>query len=397
MIGSVPDGWRVEKLGDISFIQAGGTPSRGKPEYWNGNIPWIKISNIKSKYTTKATEFITDEGLNNSSTKLFEVDTILYTIFATIGEVSILKIEATSNQAIAGISKIDKDISLYYLYNYLKSIKEKVINEGRGVAQNNINLSMLRNFTIPIPPLPQQEKIVKVLDVSSQLIEKQKKIIEDYDLFLKSKFVEMFGDPLGNPMKWKVERFKSSIVDVKNGLTRRSNDTDGEVVLKLKDIRINYVNFTNLNRIQLTEAEKKKFIAKDGDLLFVRVNGNPDYVGRCSVFHGYKEEVYFNDHIMRIKINHDKYNSTFLGYLINSSYGKMQIVKYRKTSAGQHTISQDGLEKLSFYLPDIKLQNKFATIVNKINTIKKQEVEKLECIEILHNSLMQKAFKGEVR
>jgi len=397
MIGNLPDGWRVEKLGDISNIQAGGTPSRTKPEYWNGNIPWIKISNIKSKYTTKATEFITEEGLNNSSAKLFEIDTILYTIFATLGEVSILKFKATTNQAIAGIVVKKEDISLNYLYNYLKSIKEKVINEGRGVAQNNINLGILKNIDIPIPPLPQQEKIVKVLDISSALIEKQKELIQKYDLFLKSKFIEMFGDPISNPMGWEVEKLETSILDVKNGLTRRSSKNSGDIVLKLKDIRANYVNFINLNRIELDEKEKEKFIAEKDDLLFIRVNGNPEYVGRCAVFHGYNEPVYFNDHIMRIKLNTDKYNSVFLGFIVNSQYGKEQIVKYRKTSAGQHTISQDGLERLSFYLPPIELQNKFASIVEKTEQIKEQETKKLQHLETLHNSLMDKAFKGEIK
>ena len=396
MIGSVPDGWRVEKLGDISTIQAGGTPSRSKPGYWNGDIPWIKISDVKNKYTKNATEFITEEGLNNSSAKLFQVDTILYTIFATLGEVSILKFEATTNQAISGIVVKDKNVNLYYLYNYLKSIKQKVINQGRGVAQNNINLGMLKNIDIPLPPLPQQEKIVKVLDISSSLIEKQKELIEKYDLFLKSKFIEMFGDPISNPMGWEVEKLKNSIVDVKNGLTRRGTKNSGDIVLKLKDIRANYVNFINLNRIELDEKEKEKFIAEKNDLLFIRVNGNPEYVGRCAAFHGYAEPVYFNDHIMRIKLNTQRYNSVFLGYIVNSQYGKKQIVKYRKTSAGQHTISQDGLERLSFYLPPIDLQNKFASIVEKTEQIKKQESKKLEHLQTLHNSLMGKAFKGEI-
>lgn len=209
MINNLPNGWEIEKLGNISDIKAGGTPSRSKNEYWNGNIPWLKISDLKTKYIYQSTEFITEEGLNNSSTKLFEKDTILYTIFATLGEVSILKSEATTNQAIAGIKLNKSNIDLEFIYYFLLSIKEKILNVGRGVAQNNINLSILRDLNIPIPPLQQQEKIVKVLDLTSNLIEKQKELLGKYDLFLKSKFIEMFGTIKDNPNNFNIEPIKN--------------------------------------------------------------------------------------------------------------------------------------------------------------------------------------------
>lgn len=152
------------KLEEICTIVSGGTPSRSKLNYWNnGNIPWIKIKDMKSKYIDSAEEFITEEGLNNSSTKMLKRDTILYSIFATLGEVGILKIDACTNQAIAGLSlKEDSNILKEYLYYYLKSKKKDVNNLGRGVAQNNINVSLLRKFRIPVIPLHQQEKIIGV-------------------------------------------------------------------------------------------------------------------------------------------------------------------------------------------------------------------------------------------
>ena len=92
------------KLGEICEIQAGGTPSRNKQEFWvQGNIPWVKIKDINSKYISKVEEHITELGLQFSSAKLFSRGTILYTIFATIGEVAILDIDAATNQAIAGL------------------------------------------------------------------------------------------------------------------------------------------------------------------------------------------------------------------------------------------------------------------------------------------------------
>ena len=183
------------KLEEICTIVSGGTPSRSKPNYWNnGNIPWIKIKDMKSKYIDSAEEFITEEGLNNSSTKMLKRDTILYSIFATLGEVGILKIDACTNQAIAGLSlKEDSNILKEYLYYYLKSKKKDVNNLGRGVAQNNINLSLLRKFRIPVIPLHQQEKIIGVLDNVSNTINNYEREIYLLDELVKARFVEMFG------------------------------------------------------------------------------------------------------------------------------------------------------------------------------------------------------------
>jgi type I restriction enzyme, S subunit len=256
MINNLLNEWKIEKLENISKIQAGGTPSRTKSEYWNGNIPWLKISNLKSKFTDKATEFITEEGLKNSSTKLFEENTILYTIFATLGEVSILKIKATTNQAIAGITITNSNVSLEYIYYYLKSIKEKVINEGRGVAQNNINLSILRNIEIPIPPLQQQERIVKVLDLSSILIEKQKELLKNYDLFLKSKFIEMFGNPISNPKGWETKKL-GILADWKGGGTPSRKEP------QYFNGSIPWITTVSLGKLYISEKDAVEFITNE--------------------------------------------------------------------------------------------------------------------------------------
>ncbi len=139
------------ELGEIFDISSGGTPTRSKSEYWDhGTIPWVKISDMKSMYLDVTEEKITALGVSNSSTKLYRKGTFLLSIFATLGEVSILNIDATTNQAIAGLEpKCDVDIE--YTYIALTQLKETILKIGRGAAQNNINLSILRKLTIPMP------------------------------------------------------------------------------------------------------------------------------------------------------------------------------------------------------------------------------------------------------
>lgn len=180
----------VKKLLEIADIKTGGTPSRSKAEYWNGEIPWIKISNIDSKYITKFDESITKLGLKNSSAKVFEKGTILYTIFATLGRVGILTFDAATNQAIAGIRLIDDHISRDYLYYYLRSIEEKVKAIGNGVAQQNINLGILKNFSIFVPSLNRQNDIVQSLEKIERWINLKKKQLESLNELIKSRFIK---------------------------------------------------------------------------------------------------------------------------------------------------------------------------------------------------------------
>ncbi|EAI9907620.1 hypothetical protein C5375_03440 [Campylobacter upsaliensis] len=161
----IPSTWAWVKLGDICEIVSGGTPSRDKIEYWhNGTIPWVKIADVKNNVVNQTQEFITELGLENSSAKIFKKGTLLYTIFATLGETAILNIDAATNQAIAALIEA-YDYDTKFLMYCLMSMKDYVNSLGRGVAQNNINQTMLKNLSIPLPPLKEQREIVKKLDL----------------------------------------------------------------------------------------------------------------------------------------------------------------------------------------------------------------------------------------
>ena len=168
----IPNSWAWVKLGDICEISSGGTPSRNEAEFWeNGTIPWLKIADIKDDYVNSSSEFITQKGLENSSAKIFKKGTLLFTIFATLGEVAILNIDASTNQAIVGLTPKKDNYITKFIFFALKNIKNSVNLIGRGATQKNINQTILKNFYIPLPPLDEQEKIVKKIDELFEILE----------------------------------------------------------------------------------------------------------------------------------------------------------------------------------------------------------------------------------
>ncbi|MDY3663944.1 MAG: restriction endonuclease subunit S [Campylobacter sp.] len=168
----IPNYWAWVKLGDICEISSGGTPSRNEAEFWeNGTIPWLKIADIKDDYVNSSSEFITQKGLENSSAKIFKKGTLLFTIFATLGEVAILNIDASTNQAIVGLTPKKDNYITKFIFFALKNIKNSVNLIGRGATQKNINQTILKNLYIPLPPLDEQERIVKKIDELFEILE----------------------------------------------------------------------------------------------------------------------------------------------------------------------------------------------------------------------------------
>ena len=382
---------KYKKLGDICDIKSGGTPSRRKKEYWDsGTIPWVKIGDIKGKYISNTSEFITEQGLNESSAKLFKKGTLLYTIFATLGEVAILDIDATTNQAIVGISHTN-EVDTNYLYYFLKSKKEYVNDIGRGVAQNNINLSMLKDMDIYIPSLVIQNKIVDILDKAQQLIDKRKEQIEALDELVKSKFIEMFGDPVSNPMNWDKKR----LADECNIIT---GNTPSRKVEAYYGDYIEWIKSDNITGAGVYLSTAREYLSKQGlkvgrsiekdSILMTCIAGSIKCIGNVAIA---DRKVAFNQQINGIEPL--KNNVYFMLQQFNLS---QKYIQSTINMSLKGILSKGQLSELEFIFPPIEKQNEFAEFFKQVDKLKFEMEKSLKELEDNFNSLMQKAFKGEL-
>ena len=185
----------MAKLGEVFTIASGGTPDKGNPFYYeNGTIPWVKTGDLKNQYVPTGIDCITEEGLNNSSAKLFPPNTVLVAMYgATIGACSILSYEAATNQACAAFLP-NENVLPTYLYYFLSSKREQFVKDGVGGAQPNISAGYLKNVQFGLIPMQQQIDIVEKLDKVEKLIALRKEQLAKLDQLVKSRFVELFGD-----------------------------------------------------------------------------------------------------------------------------------------------------------------------------------------------------------
>ena len=384
-----------KKLGEICNFIAGGTPLKSKIEYWkDGSIPWIKISDLKEKYVKFSDEKITKEGLEKSSAKILEKGTILYTIFASVGKVAILDIEATTNQAIVGINlKKDIFVDKNFLYYFLCSIENNIKNQARGVAQNNINISILKNINIPIFPLYLQKKIIKILNKIEIILEslKSKKIL--ISILNKSLFTRMFGDIRTNSKNWKIKNL-DSIYYIRSSrrVFEKEYRKEGIPFFRSKEI----VELSNSKNIipeiyisvsKYEELKKMTGIPLKEDLLITAV-GTIGKIWKVN----YEKEFYFKDgNLIWLQLkNKNNFNSLSLKRILEDS---IKNKKENLTSGSAYNaLTIDKLKKFDIIIPPIELQNKFAKRVEKIEKLSFEIEKSIKEAENLYNSLINRYF-----
>ena len=163
-IGKTPKTWRVVTIGEIADTSSGGTPSRSKKEYFEGNIPWVKSGELKDNTLYATEETITKEGLQNSAAKIFPKGTLMIALYgATVGKTAILGIDATTNQAICAILPKGEIFDSEFLKYYIISRREQLIAVSAGGAQPNISQEIIRSTKVPLPPPQEQHKIAEIL------------------------------------------------------------------------------------------------------------------------------------------------------------------------------------------------------------------------------------------
>ena len=376
----------MAKLGEICEIQSGGTPARSNKSYWEkGTIPWAKISDFKGKYLTLTEEYISEAGLKNSSAKIFPSGTILYTIFATLGEVCILNIDATTNQAIAGIKIKTNKLEKNYLYYFLLSIKSNINEIGRGVAQNNINMTILKNIEIPLPPLEEQEKIAMVLDKVSELIEKREQLAK-LDELIKSRFVEMFGDPVTNSLNMPLLSLQE-LGKFGRGVSKHRPRNAPELLGgKYPLIQTGEIANAGLyiNSFENTYSElglKQSKIWQAGTLC-ITIAAN---IAKTAIL---TFDACFPDSVVGFTAN-KKSNNIFIHYWFSFF---QQILEAQAPESAQKNINLKILSELKVITPPIEFQNQFAEFVEQTEKIKVAINFSFDKLETLKKALMQRFF-----
>lgn len=388
------------KLKELCSMQSGGTPSRGKSEYYNGTIPWSKISDLEKSNDGniyKTEEHITIEGLKSINNRLFKKGTLLLAMYGSVGKTAIAEIELSTNQAILGLNiKDETKLDIKYLRFWFTTIKEKLLDRAVGGTLQNISMGIVKDLEIPLPNLPTQQKIAAILDKADELRQYNKQLIEKYDALTKSLFLEMFGDPVRNEKGWEIKKLGDITDLITDGKHGNCNDESGSgyYFVSAKDIRnnkINYINSREIPKLEFEEVDKRTNL-QSGDLVMINTGAT---IGRMAIAKDIPEtrRSTFQKSVAVIKVKKDVISSFFLQFVIE--LGLKSFANMGSGSAIKNLLLSE-MRRFNIIIPNLNLQNQFAERIQIIETQKQQAQEALAKSEDLFQSLLQRAFKGEL-
>lgn len=269
------------------------------------------------------------------------------------------------------VFSVSPEVDQQYLYYYLKSSATlyRIKEVATGSVRDNLRLSMLYDFMIELPSLDVQRQIVSNLDLLASIIRQRNQQLTKLDELIKARFVEMFGDPIQNEKCWETK----SLFDLgycKNGMNFHKGDHGVEIhclgVGDFKD-RSTIHEVENLPFVALNESPDPDYLLQDGDIVFVRSNGNKELVGRCLAIYPANVPVTYSGFCIRYRLTSEEASVAYLLRVLKAD-------SVRKKMAGRganiQNLNQQTLSQLAIPLPPLSLQNQFAAFVAEVDKSK---------------------------
>lgn len=216
-------------LGELVTISGGGTPSRNNDAYWGGSIPWATVKDLKDTTLSGTQETITPEGLRDSASNLIPAGSVIVATRMGLGKVAINTMDVTINQDLKAFS-CSAELEPRYLLYFLLANASHLDSMGKGATVKGITLDVLKDLSVPLPPLPEQKRIAAILDKADSIRRKREEAVRLTEELLRSAFLDMFGDPVTNPKGWK-EAALTDVADIVSGVTKGRNLEGKQTVL----------------------------------------------------------------------------------------------------------------------------------------------------------------------
>lgn len=389
-------------LGKHIKLVGGGTPSKAIEEYWNGDIPWASVKDFKSEYLSSTQDYISQKGVENSSTRIIPKGTLLIATRMAVGKVVIPSIDVAINQDLKAIY-CNSSLDQKFLFYVLKSKADYFDSVATGATVKGIKINHITDLQIPLPPLPQQQKIANILDVADELRQNDKALLAKYDELSQALFLDMFGDPVSNPKGWKVNKLKEISTKIHSGNTPKGGSEvyvkKGITFFRSQNVWKNRLVYEDIAFIDQTTHDKMmKSSLKHKDILMTktgRINTENSSLGRAAMYLGEDDEANVNGHVYLIRLKKGIINEFVLHILTTKEY-RGHIRSVCVGGIDKRQLNKDHIENFPIINPPIELQNKFTEQLAIIEQQKAITQKSLIKSEELFNSLLQKAFKGEL-
>ena len=298
---------------------------------------------------------------------------------------------------IAPMEKLDRD----YLFHFLRTdtVIDRATSMASGANLPRISPKHLLDFEIPFPPLREQRRIATILDLTRDLLRKRRETLLALDDLARAVFFDLFGDPVLNPKKWDEDLHLGDVAELVSGITKGRKLNGGATrdvpYLAVANVQDKSLNLKTIKTIEATDDEIRRYRLMKDDLLLTE-GGDPDKLGRGTLWNDEIEECIHQNHVFRVRLNSDRLHPTFLNWIVGSQRGKAYFLRSAKQTTGIASINMTQLRGFPLLVPPYPLQKKFADSIVEIERLKACHSAHAKALDALFASLQHRAFRGEL-
>ena len=382
------------KLGNVCKFIGGGTPSKKNPAFYGGIIPWATVRDMNVRVICETEHSITPDAVNQSATNIIPKGEIVISTHVGLGKVCFLGQDTAINQDLKAVIPDDR-LSRRYLYYWFIAKSKDLVSNGKGATVKGVTLDFVKSLEIDVPSLKDQDAVSDTLDGLSHIIELSEEQLERLNLLVKSRFVEMFGNPMANPMRWPIVAMNEVLEGIGNGrsFVCESSPRIGEnpAILKLGAATWGEYRPEENKALKPGDSFSPDCEVKAGDLLFTRKN-TLELVGKCAYVRATPPKLMLPDLIFRLETR-SCIDKVYLANLINCDRFRGQVKKLASGSAGSMpNISKARLMALRIPLPPLALQREFAAFVAKVDKLAFAARRRRDLAQQMYRAKIQEFF-----
>lgn len=389
----------VFRLDEVSDVVAGNPAPQGPGDFIEGGHLFIRMQDVGREHRTAnirvSTDRVSTETVAKYRLRLFPSGSVLIPksgASVNLNHRAMLGCDAYVVSHLAVVIPNQERLLSEYLYYWSLSYDPR--NQAQTTSLPSLPLSLIKAASIPVPPLPEQRRIVDLLSRAEGIVRLRREAKKCAAELIPALFLDMFGDPVANSKGWPVVRLGELIADgPQNGLYKHSSLYGGGTpILRIDAFYDGQVSdLKTLKRLRATEAERNKFRLKSRDIVINRVN-SVEYLGKSAIIPPLGEEMVFESNMMRLAVDETRVMPEYVIEFLQTGFAKAHFLANAKHAINQSSINQQDVTSLGITVPPLGLQQNFAERVEQIRSIQSQQSAATAKAQAVFDALLARCF-----
>ena len=397
--------WETKALGEVCQFRGGGTPSKAVDRYWQGTIPWVSPKDMKSQIVSDSIDHISQEAIQSSATALLPAGSVLMVvrsgILARTVPIAIAGCDLTINQDLKALCPSGAVLTRF-LYHLLDSRMDELLSMvSRGATVHRLMTEQIRSMEIVLPPLPEQRRIVGILDEAFEGIATARANAERNLQNARALFESHLQSVFSQRGEGWVEKALGEFATFRNGINfTKSSRGETVKIVGVKDFQQSFwAPLDGLATVTTDGALPESDLLKENDILFVRSNGNMELIGRCLLIGSVTDKITHSGFTIRARLNGGGVSARYLCHFLKSRLARRKMID-SGIGTNIKSLNQTTLSALAIPVPSIAEQETVVDLLESVDVEIRRLASiyerKLAALEALKKSLLDQAFTGRL-